>query len=268
MKSDLDEALDTARHVVGEAAALVVGNAGNVGTVETKSTFRDLVTEWDLRSETLIRKQLAKYTSTIPVLGEETDTGSNADCEYRWVCDPIDGTVNFAHGIPAYSVVLSLEHWRKPIVGVVVAPALGWEFYAKKGGGAFMNGEPIVVSTTPALSQAVLSSGFPYDLATSEDNNFAEWEHFQRTAGACRRFGCASLDLSMLARGWFDGYWETKLKAWDLSAGALLVQEAGGCVTAIDGGVFMSDAGEALASNGKIHKQMVAELGQVKSRCK
>ena len=251
--------LAIARRVAAEAADLLRGATGRVGQVRTKTTFKDLVTEWDTRCDELIARRLAELTPDIPRLAEESGASAAAPSELQWVIDPIDGTVNFAHGIPFYAVCISLERRGVPICGVVRAPALGWELYAERGGGAFVDGVPMRVSTEARLDRAVLATGFPYDRAS----NFREWEHMQRTAGACRRFGCASLDLAMVARGMFDGYWEAALQPWDVSAGALLVEEAGGRVTGLTGGAFVSSSGQAVASNGAIHDQIVDGLAAV-----
>jgi myo-inositol-1(or 4)-monophosphatase len=267
---DSIEALEIARTVANEAAVLLRGAADNVGAIRSKTNPRDLVTEWDMRSEALIRARLHALTPDIPILGEEAgESGARAGSEARWLIDPVDGTVNFSHGLPLFAVVVALEQRGEPVVGVVVAPALGWEFYARVGGGAFMSdrdgARPLSVSRVTSLDQAVLATGFPYDRATNPHNNFRQWEHFQRVAGACRRLGAASLDLCFVARGWLDGYWETQLKPWDLSAGALIVREAGGRVTGIDGGPFVSDSGHAIASNGAIHRDILAQLAVVDS---
>jgi myo-inositol-1(or 4)-monophosphatase len=156
-------------------------------------------------------------------------------------------------------------------VGVVLAPALGWTFWARRGGGAFVDrsgdrGDPaerLAVSAVTALGTALLVTGFPYDRATSPMNNFAEWEHFQRRAGACRRLGAASLDLCMVATGAFDGYWERKLHPWDVAAGTLIVEEAGGRVTDTRGAPFTVEQDDVVASNGAIHDIIVAELAEV-----
>ncbi len=264
---EASDALELARSVAADAAELLRGAVDNVGAIRTKSTLRDLVTEWDTRSEDLIRERLSKATPDIPLLGEERGSSEGAgDAEYLWLIDPIDGTVNFAHGLPLFSVVIALEKAGEAIAGVVFAPALSWEFYAHAGGGAFCNGQPLRVSKITQLSQGMLASGFPYDRATNPDNNFTEWEHFQRVAGACRRLGCASIDLALVARGWLDGYWETRLQPWDMSAGALLVREAGGRVTSIDGGPFVSADGNAVASNGAIHNEILEQLEIVRRR--
>lgn len=261
MTVDLVDALALARAAVGDAARLVRDAAGNAGEVRSKSTLRDLVTEWDTRAEDLIREALVARTPDIPILGEEG--GGSAGARDRWLIDPIDGTVNFTHGLPLYAVTVALERDGDPVVGVVHAPGLGWEFYARSGGGAYMGDQRLEVSRVTSLSAAMLATGFPPDRATNPDNNFRRWEHFQRVAGACRRLGAASLDLCFVARGWLDGYWETRLKPWDLSAGALIVREAGGRVTGIDGGRFVSSSGHAVASNGAIHKEILEHLAAV-----
>lgn len=261
-RKDAAAALEIARTVAAEAAELLRGAEDQVGAVRTKSNLRDLVTEWDTRTEELIRARLGELSPDVPILGEEGGATGPAGGERLWLVDPIDGTVNFAHGVPLFGVSIALEVGDEPVAGVVRAPALGWEFAASLGGGATFGGAPMRVSSVARLDQAMLATGFPYDRATTS-HNFAEWAHFQRTAGACRRFGAASLDLCMVARGWLDGYWESRLSPWDLSAGALCVREAGGTVTGITGGPFRSREGHAIASNGAIHEDILRELSRV-----
>jgi len=250
--------LEVARAAVRTAADLLRG--AQASEIRGKTNPRDLVTEWDLRSEDAIRKALAP--TGIPVLGEEHG-GTRAP--EQWLVDPIDGTVNFAHGLPIWSISIALERAGKPVVGVVAAPALGWWFEASAGGGARDgDGAPLHVSACRSLGEALLVTGFPYDRATSPINNFAEWEHFQRAAGACRRLGAASIDLCLVARGWLDGYWERKLSPWDLAAGVLIVAEAGGTVTDTRGGPLDLHEGEVVASNGAIHQGLIAGLDEVR----
>jgi myo-inositol-1(or 4)-monophosphatase len=246
------------------AADLLAG--ASAAEIRGKTNPRDLVTEWDLRAEDTIRRVLGERAPGIPMLGEETgERGAGAGGGLRWLVDPIDGTVNFAHGLPIWSVSIALEDAGRPIVGVVFAPALGWWFEATEGGGARgAGGETLHVTAETRLDHALLSTGFPYDRATSPINNFAEWEHLQRRAGACRRLGAASIDLCLVARGWIDGYWERKLQPWDVAAGALIVREAGGTVTDTRGGPFDPHSGEVVASNGAIHPELIVELGNVR----
>ena len=217
--AELAQFLDTTRATARAAAALLA--TARPHEIRGKGNPRDLITEWDLRAEELIRRELAARAPGVPVLGEEGDHAAGGDgAGLRWVVDPIDGTVNFAHGLPIWSVSIALELDRVAIAGVVVAPVLGWWFEASLGGGARDEaGAPLRVSAQTRLDHALLSTGFPYDRATSPDNNFAAWEHLQRVAGACRRLGSASLDLCLVARGWMDGYWEKKLQPWDVSGG-------------------------------------------------
>jgi myo-inositol-1(or 4)-monophosphatase len=258
--SDHHEALAVARAVVAEAVTLLDGAADKVGRISSKSSIRDLVTEWDTRVEELIRNRLAALSPGVPLVGEEA--GGDGSAARRWLIDPIDGTVNFAHGLPLWAVTVAYEEAGLPVAGVVSAPVLGWEMWASAGGGAFMNDRRLQVSQVPALEQSILATGFPYDRAQTR-TNFAEWEHLQCRAGACRRLGAASLDLALVARGALDGYWETRLQPWDVSAGALLVREAGGTVTDLTGGPFHSDRGALVATNGAIHEEVLAALAEV-----
>ncbi len=263
----MSELLETARVAVRAAMDLLA--TARPERVTGKANPRDLITEWDVRSEELIRKTLEERTPGVPILGEEGgQTGERSERSQthgsRWIVDPIDGTVNFAHGLPIWSIVIAYEENHQTTAGVVAAPRLGWWFEAAKGAGARDEHGPIRVSQIARLDQALLTTGFPYDRATHPVNNFAEWEHLQRRAGACRRLGCASLDLCLVARGALAGYWERRLKRWDIAAGALIVGEAGGTVTDTTGGAFDPHGGEVCATNGAIHDQLVAELLHVR----
>jgi len=262
----LRDLLQTAHAAARAAADLLAG--ARPADIRSKAIPGDLVTEWDLRSEETIRRVLHERERGIPILGEEAGLGAEAapgGGGMRWLVDPIDGTVNFAHGLPIWSISIGLEDAGELLVGVVAAPALGWWFEAARGGGARDGGgAPLRVSATARLDEAMLGTGFPYDAATNPDNNLAEWSHLYRRAGTCRRLGSASLDLCLVARGWFDGYWERRLSPWDLAAGAVIVREAGGTVTDTRGGTFDAHAGEVAATNGAIHEELIAELGLVR----
>ena len=255
-----------AARAAARAASELLRNA-RPENIRAKGNPRDLVTEWDLRSEELIRRVLAEHTPGIPVLGEEAGQGAavaGQAVDQRWIVDPIDGTVNFAHGLPLWAISIALESAGRIEAGVVAAPQLGWWFEASRGGGAHdSTGAPLRVSSVAQVEHALLVSGFPYDRATRPDNNFAEWEHMQRRAGACRRLGAASIDLCLVARGSIDGYWERHLKPWDIAAGVLIVAEAGGVVTNWTGGPLDLHEGAVVATNGGIHEELVAELGRV-----
>ena len=262
--SENSDALRIARMVVAEACELLVGAQADIGAIRRKSGLRDWVTQWDHRCEELLVRRLGELSPGVSILAEESGARGEPGA-LQWLIDPIDGTVNFAHGLPMFGVTVALEKDGQAVAGVIAAPAMGFSGFAAKGAGAFVEQggqtDSLAVSSTDALGDAILASGFPYDRATNR-HNFAEWEHFQCTAGACRRIGAASLDLLMVARGWLDGYWESRLNPWDLSAGALLVQEAGGRVSALDGSSFSSASGAALATNGHIHAAMLGELVQ------
>jgi myo-inositol-1(or 4)-monophosphatase len=255
------------------AARLLVGVSAT--EIRSKSNPRDLVTEWDGRAESVIAASLRSAMPDALIVGEEhsAQLASAAQQQWHWLVDPIDGTVNFAHGIPHWAISIALAHGSQVVAGVVVAPALGWWFGASLGNGAAASTAGLLaprrrihVSAVSELQHALLASGFPYDRATSPQNNFAQWEHMQRTAGACRRFGAASLDLCMVAHGWFDGYWEQKLQPWDTAAGALIVAEAGGQVTSSRGKPFSPHDGDIIASNGVIHAALKRELALVRDK--
>jgi myo-inositol-1(or 4)-monophosphatase len=260
------ELLDAARAAASAASELLVN--ARPEDVRAKGNPKDLVTEWDLRSEELIRRVLAERTPGIPVLGEEAGQsgGGEASGGLRWIVDPIDGTVNFSHGLPIWAISIGVEDTagHQLLAGVVAAPRMGWWFEASHGGGARDGaGKPLHVSAIGELGHALLVTGFPYDRATRPDNNFAEWMHFQRRAGACRRLGAAAIDLCLVASGWMDGYWERHLKPWDCAAGVLIVREAGGVVTNWAGDAFALHEGAVVATNGAIHEELIAELARV-----
>jgi myo-inositol-1(or 4)-monophosphatase len=255
------ELLAIAKRAATTAATLLRG--AQVTTIRSKGSPRDIVTEWDLRSEEAIRGVLSE--TGFPILGEEEGESGGVGA-IRWLVDPIDGTVNFSHGLPIWGISIAAElvATHEVVAGIVMAPALGWSFEAAKGEGAVdQDGQPLRVSTIATLADAMLTTGFPYDRATNPANNFVQFIHMKRIS-TVRRLGAASIDLCLVARGWCDGYWERRLSPWDIAAGALIVVEAGGTVTNATGGPFDPHRGEAVATNGAIHEELIGELAKVR----
>lgn len=249
-----------------EAGALVHSAWRKSPRVEHKGSGRaDLVTRFDRESERLLRDRLERATP-FPVVGEEAGGerahGAN---EATWFVDPIDGTTNFVHGHPFYCVSIGLVVGATPVLGVVVAPALGVEWTGSARDGATRNGEVCSVSGVSAFCDALLATGFPYDRATSPDNNFDAFVAIKRKCQAVRRCGSAALDLCLVADGTYDGYWEKKLAPWDCAAGAALVVAAGGRISDYAGGPADVLSGQLLATNRAIHDALVDELQKIPS---
>ena len=241
-----------------DAGRLLKANLKKTRTIEFKGVI-DLVTEMDRAAEDLIIGRLREAFPDIGILTEERDELPSAS-KYRWIIDPLDGTTNYAHGFPFFCVSIALEEEQQVILGVVYDPNFDELFVAEKGKGALLNGEKITPSTTHQISDALLATGFPYDIRTSKQNNIEEFSRFAVRARAIRRPGSAVLDLCYVACGRSDGFWELKLQPWDMAAGSLMVTEAGGIITDLGGGTFSLSGREVLASNGKIHQAMLEVL--------
>ena len=194
--------------------------------IETKSNEYDVVTAADKASEKIIKGYIHENFPGHGIISEES-ADEHADSEWRWVIDPLDGTTNFSQGLPTFSVSIALEHNQEAVVGVVFAPYLGELFHAVKGKGAFLNGKPIKCSPKESLVEAVLATGVPYDKLTNPDNNLREISAIAPRVRGIRRLGSAALDLSYVAAGFLDGYWELNLNRWDVAAGMLIAYEAG-----------------------------------------
>lgn len=233
-----------------------------------KSSRIDIVTAADTETEAYIVKELLARFPDHHIVGEEGggQGAPAASAPYHWFVDPIDGTVNFASKLPHFctSIALAAPN-RQPLLGVIYDPTRREWFTAIRGAGAFLNGQPIGVTQTAELIDAVVTSGFPYDKHTNPDNNLKEWAAFLKLIRGERRLGSAALDLCYVAAGRMDGYWEKDLKPWDAMAGMLIVREAGGTVTDYQGGLDPQhlDRGRYVASNGKIHPAMLAVLQSV-----
>lgn len=240
------------------AGQLLRQNLGKANRIEFKGEV-DLVTEMDRQAEVLIMDTLKGAFPHHGILTEERDE-MRSTSNYRWIIDPLDGTTNYTHGFPIFSVSIALERDGDVVLGVVYNPMLDELFTAEKGRGAFLNEKRIWVSKVSQLNMSLLATGFPYDVRTSPDNNLNHFANFAVRAQAIRRVGSAALDLCWVACGRFDGFWELKLKPWDVSAGGLVVKEAGGVVTDFKGNPFSIYSEETLATNGLIHKEMLDVL--------
>lgn len=273
---ELERILVVARRAAREAAQLAQGGYRRQPVVEHKGAV-DLVTSYDRDSEALLRERLAAAFA-FDVVGEEAG-GTWSSERPAFFIDPIDGTTNFVHGHPFWCVSIGLVAEGQPQLGVVRAPALGLEWYGYVADGgerkAMRHGwgharpdgqdfeEPCVPSAATRFEDALLATGFPYDRRTSEDNNFDAFVAIKKRCQAVRRCGSAALDLCLVADGTYDGYWERKLRPWDIAGGAALVRGAGGKVTELQGGAACMATGHVIATNGHIHDALLAELARV-----
>ena len=241
--------LEVAVEAANAAGAVLQRSAGAL-QVEHKGAV-DLVTAVDRAAEEAVRQVLHRHTPDIPVLGEEE--GGAWDAPTRWIVDPLDGTTNYVHGFPWYCVSIGLEVDGQREVAAILEPVRGALYTARRGGGAACNGAPIRVSTCIDLGHALVATGFPYDRRERAAVYTAEVERALRAVQGLRRAGAAALDLAMVASGRLDAYWEHNLRPWDLAAGALLVEEAGGRVTGHAGEGLDSTWPCPLATNGALH---------------
>lgn len=253
-KNDLKKFLAVARTLALKAGEIQKRATGKKFKIDFKgSGTNDLVTEIDKKCEAMIVKELTKMFPDHGILGEE-GAQRNPGQGFQWIIDPIDGTTNFTHGHPYFAVSIGLAYLGTPIVGVIYAPLLNELYTAAQGQGAFLNGKSIKVSATKKLQSSLLSTGFSYKRLGINLPNF---EHFLFNTQGIRRGGAASVDLCYVAAGRIDGYWELGLKPWDITAGVCILKEAGGRITGIAGQKLDLYARNILATNGKIHKEML-----------
>jgi myo-inositol-1(or 4)-monophosphatase len=254
--------LATAIEAVMHAGGVQMAHVGAADLRVDKKGTIDLVTNIDLAIERYFRALIGERFPDHAVLGEEFEQAGQWDQvpEYCWVFDPIDGTTNYAHGLPIFCCSVALEVRGVPVVAAVFDPNRQELFTAERGHGAWLNGTPMKVSSAPVVIDSLLVTGFHYEVQRDPAELMGLFTKFIMTSRAVRRLGSAALDLCYVAAGRFEGFWEQKLHPWDVAGGALLVQEAGGRVTGMDGAPYNSRAGSVLATNGHVHEEMLGTI--------
>jgi len=241
-----------------ESGRILKSYFGNISHIRKKGLV-DLVTEADVASEKKIIEIIRKAFPNHSILAEESGL-DQGDVDHQWIIDPLDGTVNFAHQVPIFSISIAYAFKGTPVMGVVLNPVTGELFSAVAGDGAFLNDRPIQVSDTRVVQESLLASGFPYDLLSIFDTVTERLENCLRAAQGLRRLGSAAIDICAVACGRFDGFWEQNLHPWDTAAAMVIASEAGAVVTDFANQPFTMDKKEILATNGHIHAEMLSLL--------
>jgi len=259
---DKDALLKGAVEAALEAGKLLRDGFGSTIEQKSKEGKHNIVTQFDIASEKLLRERLFDLVPDSSFLGEEGGEHIG-DVDLTWIVDPLDGTVNFSHGIPIFCVSLAAQVSGVTQVGVIYHPLLDELFTASVGNGAYLNGSRLSVSATPDVDSSILVTGFPYNVNTNPLNCIDQFSAIVSRGIPVRRLGSAALDLAYTAAGKFDGFWEVALHAWDMAAGALLVEEAGGKVTHYGNREFQLSHDSIIATNGLIHNELVEILDGV-----
>lgn len=262
LKKEKSALLKAAIEIAKNAGIILRKHWGKLSSIRQKQFFWDLVTEADMESEDSILKAIHAKYPTHSTLSEEAGHGT-VQSDFVWVIDPLDGTTNYTHQYPMVAVSIGILYQNTPLIGVVYNPILNELFTAAKGEGAFFNKKKIQVSLVETLDTSLLATGFAYDRKELQENNYAEFCHLTHLSQGVRRGGSAAIDLAYVAAGRLDGYWERGLKPWDIAAGILLVEEAGGLATSYESGPIDLHSGRILATNGKIHPLLSKELIKV-----
>jgi len=244
------------------AGVIIMNNYGTItdAQIETKKKF-DFVTGIDKESEARIIDIIHRHYPQHKIYAEETIQQQSGG--YRWIIDPLDGTTNYIHGVPIFSVSIGLELDSKLILGVVYDPNQDDMFYAEKGKGAFLNDEPIQVSPITQPDMALLATGYPFEMKEYIDLYQESFKRLFHNASGIRRAGSAAMDLCYIACGRYDGFWELGLQAWDLAAGSLILQQAGGKITDFGGGHAVLRTGNTIASNSHLHDFLLDAIQNV-----
>jgi myo-inositol-1(or 4)-monophosphatase len=264
--TQLQNFLDIATEAAMAGGAVLQQHWGKLERVEEKGRAGDLVTEVDRVAEQHILQVIQRHFPAHGILAEESGRLGEGDSEYLWAIDPLDGTTNYAHGYPVACVSVGLFIGGTPQVGAIYNPFRQELFRAARGLGATLNRRPIRVSQTQELGRSLLVSGFAYDRRETADNNYAEFCHLTHLTQGVRRSGSAALDLTDVACGRLDGYWERGIKPWDIAAGIVILEAAGGLVTAYDGTPIAIESGRILATNGQIHSSLSQALQEVAAK--
>lgn len=251
----MQELLETAEVAARKAGQYIMASMSNLGQVDEKGRA-DLVTSVDRGSEEIIIGEIRKKYPGHAILAEESGENSSSG-DIRWVIDPIDGTTNFVHGYPFFCISIAVQNEEKTVAALVFDPFHDEMFSAMQGRGARLNQTPISVSQTAELSASLLATGFPYRSGEQWQHSMALFRDFYARTHGVRRDGAAALDLCYVAAGRFDGFWEYELNPWDVAAGILIVQEAGGTTTDFQGRPSTIFDRQILATNGKIHREML-----------
>ena len=250
--------------MAGAARKAARGLVRDFGEVEQLQVSRkgpaDFVSQADHKAEQVLKAELRKARPSYGFLMEESGASPGTDPLHRWLVDPLDGTTNFLHGIPHFCISIGLQRGDEIVAALVFDPVRDESFWAEKGHGAYVNERRLRVSARANLPDAVIATGIPFMGRAGHERFLAEAKAVMNETAGVRRFGAAALDMAYVAAGRYDGFWEHGLNAWDIAAGILLVREAGGFVTDLDGGTAMLDNGTVLAANAKLHQPLLALL--------
>lgn len=263
--SELRQLTEVAVLAARQAGRILLDFSQHTFEIHQKTQSINLVTEADLRSEEAIIGSIRKAFPDHQILSEEQGMQDIPANPIKWIIDPLDGTTNFAHGFPLYNVSIGVEYQGTCVIGIVYDPTRDELFVGQQGLGTTLNGHPIHVSATTKLSEALLVTGFAYDVQTAQDNNLKEFGAFTLRARGIRRTGTAAIDLCYIACGRFDGFWELHLNPWDTAAGKVIVEEAGGTLTNYHNEPYSIYGQTLIATNSLIHQEMVEVLKEIRS---
>ena len=258
--AELERLAAVARHAAQAGAEQLLKHFGQLERIREKGRAGDLVTEADVAAEQAVLAVLEEHTPELGVLAEESGRRAGQGSELEWCVDPLDGTTNYAHRYPFFGTSIGLTWRGQPLLGALAVPALEQLYWAAPGLGAWCNDSPISVSSCDGLASSLLVTGFAYDRHERLDNNYAEFAWFTHRTRGVRRGGAAAVDLAFVADGRLDGYWERGLSPWDLAAGVVLVEQAGGVVCAYDGGPAQLAEGRLIACTPGVRQALIDGL--------